>query len=244
METGEMKILITGGSGQLGSALLKIDPTLIAPSHDTMDILDSQAIGQILDQEKPDAVIHGAAFISPIRCQEEPMKAMNVNIHGTANMVQNCHARNIRLVYISTDYVYKGDRGLYHEEDELLPQNLYAWSKLGGECAVKMYQNSLIIRTSFCPDIFPYDKAYVDQFTSRDSLSIIANMILSLAKKPGLVGVINVGTERKSIKDLALKLGKKDVQDLSLQNAEFNIPRPRDTSFDLVKLKKMLNKMT
>jgi hypothetical protein len=64
------------------------------------------------------------------------------------------------LVYISTDYVFAGEKGMYKEQDELLPQNKYAWSKLGGECAVQMLDNYVIIRLSFGPDIFPYKAAF------------------------------------------------------------------------------------
>ncbi len=56
----------------------------------------------------------------------------------------------------------KGDQGNYKETDPVYPVNKYAWSKLGGECAVRMYDKSLIIRTTFGPNVFPYQKAFVD----------------------------------------------------------------------------------
>ena len=87
--------------------------------------------------------MHGAAFTSPPKINENPKLALDVNIVGTANLVRACMERNIKILYISTDYVFKGDRGMYKEDDPVFPANKYAWSKLGGECAVRLYDNSL-----------------------------------------------------------------------------------------------------
>lgn len=231
-------ILISGGSGRLGSYLKTINPAVLAPAHSEMDILEKESIDLFLEKYKPHIFLHCAAFTGPVQCDSDPMKAMRVNIAGTCNVVESCYEKGIRLVYISTDYVFKGDRGGYGENDELLPQNLYAWTKLGGECAVNGYKNSLIIRTSFSPDIFPYDKAFVDQYTSRDSLAVIAPIILELAEMPDLTGIINVGTERKTVRELALKLGKANVGEISRKDVSF--ATPYDTSFNLLKLKEIL----
>lgn len=235
-----MKILITGGSGLFGTYFAKLYTDIIAPTHAELDIMDATSIAKALEKYQPDVVLHAAALTGPIRCDERSIDAMNINIVGTANIVKVCAERNIRLVYISTDYVFRGDRGNYGEEDELLPQNYYAWTKLGGECVVRAHKNALIVRTSFSPDEFPYPKAFVDQYTSRDSLSVIAPMIHSLVLQKDLVGVVHVGTKRKSVKELALSLGKKDVVDLHLNEVPFKAPR--DTSFDLIKLTNLLQK--
>jgi dTDP-4-dehydrorhamnose reductase len=182
-----------------------------------------------------ESVIHAAAFTSPPLAEERPMEALEANLTGTAHLVRLCHDAGARLVYISTDYVFRGDRGQYREDDELLPQNRYAWSKLGGECAVRLYENSLIIRTSFCEPAFPHPKAFVDQYTSRDSVTVMAPMILALALDPDLTGIVHVGTERKTIKELALKLGKSEVGDLKRDEVDFQVPR--DTSLDITRLK-------
>ena len=67
------------------------------------------------------------------------------NIIGTCNIVRVCNEYNVKLIYFSTNYVYPGKRGNYKETDPILPCNNYGWSKLGGECAVQMYKNSLIL---------------------------------------------------------------------------------------------------
>ncbi len=93
----------------------------------------------------------------------------------------------LQLVYISTDYIFKGDRGLYSETDAVYPSNKYAWSKPGGECAMRLYDKALIIRTSFGPNTFPYEKAFVDQWTSRESVSVIARKINALLTRTSRV---------------------------------------------------------
>lgn len=225
---------MSGGSGLLGTALRGLHPEIVAPHHEEMDILDKPSICRVLDKEKPGVFLHAAAFTSLPRSREKPIDAMEINIVGTANVVRTCSERGIRVVYISTDYVFKGDKGNYKEEDELYPQNYYGWTKLGGECAVRSYDNTLIIRTSFSPDIFPHEKAFIDQFTSRDALSVIAPMIHALILRYDICGIVHVGTERKTVKDLALKLGRRGVGDLYLKDVTFD--PPKDTSFDLSKL--------
>jgi len=233
-------IIISGGKGKLGSYLRQLDPSIIAPTHDEMNILDKKSLTFYINKYKSDIFIHCAAMTGPIQCDQEPVKAMRANIEGTCNVIEVCSRNKVKLIYISTDYVFKGDKGNYSEDDELLPQNLYAWSKLGGECAARMYPQSLIIRTSFSPDVFPYDKAFIDQYTSRDGLKIIAPIILKLAKMKNLVGIVHVGTKRKTVKELALKLGKKDVADLRRKDVPFIAPY--DTSFNLKKLNRILKK--
>lgn len=234
MEMKAERILLTGGSGLLGGELLRLAPGLLAPGHQDFDVTDLPMMEEYLAGHELKTVLHGAAFTSPPKVNENPVAAMKVNITGTANLVELCARNNLRLIYISTDYVFKGDRGNYREDDEILPQNRYAWSKMGGECAVRMYDNSLILRTSFCEPVFPYDKAFIDQYTSRDSVSVVAPIILKLAAKEDLTGVVHVGSGRKSVKDLAQSLGKPDVGDLRRDDVSFEVPY--DTSFDLTKL--------
>ena len=165
---------------------------------------------------------------------------MRVNIAGTAELVALTLEADLKLVYISTDYVFKGDRGRYSEDDELLPQNAYAWSKLGGEAAAQMAPGALIIRTSFCENEFPHPKAFIDQYTSRDSVSVIAPLILQHSLDRDVSGVVHVGTERKSVYELARKLGRDDVGELRRSDVDF--PVPEDTSFDLSRLEELRNK--
>lgn len=102
-------------------------------------------------------------------------------------------------------------KGNYKEDDELFPVNKYAWSKLGGECAVHQYDNSLIIRTSFGSNKFPYEKSFVDMWTSKDIVTVMAPLILK-ATKSSFVGTLNIGTNRKNMFEFAKKLNPKVKQ--------------------------------
>ena len=232
------KILIIGGSGLLGTALLRLDPSLTAPAHKDFDINDLNMMRDYFRGKEFDTLLLAAAFTSPPAVDKDPVEAMRTNIGGTVNVIELCDELNLKLVYISTDYVFSGEKGDYKENDELLPQNLYAWSKLGGECAVRMYSNSLIIRTSFSENIFPFEKAFVDQFTSRDSVNTIAKLILSVVNVAGVTGLVHIGTERKSVKDLAIKLGKTEVQDLKRDEVSFRVPH--DTSLNQNRMNEIL----
>jgi dTDP-4-dehydrorhamnose reductase len=185
-----------------------------------------------------DLLIHAAAFTSPPLVDKDPSKAIEVNIIGTSNVVKLCMEFGIRLIYISTDYVFKGDKGNYKETDPVYPVNKYAWSKLGGECAVRMYDKSLIIRTTFGPNVFPYPKAFVDQWTSRESVSVIAKKIARLLDKD-ITGTIHIGGKRKTVYEYAKSLDTaKNIGEISINNVNFAVPR--DTSLSCEKYNEII----
>jgi len=221
------KILVTGGSGQLGKELKKLIPRALFPSHKKFDVTDYFSMRNYQCRHY-DLIIHAAAITSPPIVDKKVTEAIDTNIVSTCNIVKLCKFLDIRLVYISTDYVYSGDKGNYTEEDPIRPVNKYAWSKLGGECAAIMYDKSLIIRTSFTPEVFPYEKAFIDQFSSRETVKIIANKIVSLLNKD-ITGVINVGGKRQSVLTYARSLNP-DIKELRCNEVSFNVPR--DVSMD------------
>ena len=194
-------------------------------------------IKQILQVQKPDIFLHLAAFTDNRKLENDPERTINDNIIGTSNVTLACIKENLRLIYISTDYVYSGKKGLYKENDEILPVNKYAWSKLGGECAVTQHTNHLIIRTSIGSLIFPYDEAFVDMWTSKDTVNVIAPLILK-ATKSNLNGIINIGTKRKNMFEYANKLNS-DVKKATRN--EFGDETVFDTSFDNSKFTSFLN---
>ena len=89
-------------------------------------------------------------------------RSISINIIGTSNVVKACEERNIKLIYFSTNYVYPGNKGNYRENDPIFPINNYAISKLGGECAVRLYKNSLILRISMTEKPFVHKFAFND----------------------------------------------------------------------------------
>lgn len=230
-------MLVTGGSGLLGSEIKKLIPNALYPTSKKLNVNDLEGLVWYIDRYNIDLVLHLAAFTSPPRVEEKPQIALNTNIIGTSNVVYACMFYDIKLIYISTDYVFRGDRGDYKEEDELYPINKYAWSKLGGECAVRMYDNSLIIRVAFGENTFPYEKAFIDQYTSRMPVSKMAEKIVYLLDKD-IKGVIHIGGERKTVYEYAKSLdGTKEIGKLKREDVSF--PVPYDTSLDNSKYNKL-----
>jgi dTDP-4-dehydrorhamnose reductase len=167
-----MKIMISGGKGNLAQNIIEqsSDHDIVAPSRQEMNVSNLWEIEDEIKHHNPDVFIHAAAYTRPMhKHQDNPDKSIQANIIGTSNVVLACMKHNIKLVYISTDYVYPGTDGDYNEDDALSPfrgksdgVTKYGWSKLGGECAVRMYDNSLILRTCICDYPFPHSQALTD----------------------------------------------------------------------------------
>jgi dTDP-4-dehydrorhamnose reductase len=225
--------LFTGGSGLLGSEFKKLAKDALYPTHKEFDITKYLSMEKYLAKHKVTTIVHAAAFISPPKIDNDPLLAMETNITGTVNVVKLCMKHGIKMVYISSDYVFKGDKGRYKEEDPVYPVNKYGWSKLGGECAVRLYDNALTIRTTFGPNVFPYDNAFVDQWTSREKVSVVAGLIIKLIKKNAL-GVYHVGGKRKTVFEYSRKVSpSKKVGKISIKDVPFKLPK--DTSLDCSK---------
>ncbi len=224
-----MQILLTGGSGRLGTELLKLDAELLAPSHAELDICDAAAVADYVAAHVPDVILHAAAITNNRDIEANPAAALDVNIKGTANLAQACIGTRIRLVFLSTDYVYKGEKGNYAETDELLPSNLYAWTKLAGEAAVRAVPNHLIIRTSFGSRKFDYPAAFADKWSSKEYVDVAAPKILRAALGP-ITGVLNVGGPRRTIYEYA-KERNPDVK--KIERAQAAHDSPADSSLNL-----------
>jgi dTDP-4-dehydrorhamnose reductase len=228
------QILVTGGSGLLGRELRGLAPDLICPARAEFDVTDPDQMERFIAGKGLRAVLHAAAFTSPPLCDKEPERAIAVNITGTANVARLCLRHGLKLVYVSTDYVFSGDKegGGYREEDPVHPVNKYAWSKLGGECAARLLDDALIIRTSFGPNRFPYPKAFVDQWTSRQSVREIAGKILALLDRHlEERGVIHLGGPRRTVYEYARSLDPdQPIGQLSIRDVSFKAPA--DTSLN------------
>ncbi len=232
-------ILITGGDGNLSSHLKKCKNVdkLIAVSKSEMDVTNVESIKQSLDKYKPNYVIHTAAITRPMRLHiKNPIASIKTNIVGTANLVTECINRNIKLIYISTDYVYPGVDGNYTEESAVLPVNEYAWSKLGGECSVKLYKNSLILRMAICEYPFPHKKALTDIKKSYMYVDKAAELILKLKNQ---FGILNVGGQPTSPFEFAYK-DNKDVKPINLEEIS-DVEMAKDSTMNIEKLLKLCN---
>ena len=143
-----------------------------------------------LKKIRPQSVLHLAGLSRPmIEHEKNIRKSINLNIIGTVNLVNICSELKIKLIYFSTSYVYPGTKGNYNESDGVLPWNNYAWSKLGGECAVQMYKNSLILRVCMTEKPFIHKKAFANvklNFIFHDEL---AKILIKIIKKKGTIHV-------------------------------------------------------
>ena len=207
-----MKIVITGKHGLLSTNLQKINSTIIPLGSNTYNISNRSIIHK-LKSIQPDIIIHSAAITDSVSIKKNPLAAIQTNIIGSAYIAEYCLTHNKRLIYISTDYVYPGEIGDYRETDPVLPHNEYAWSKLGGECSVKLVPNHLIIRTSFGADNYPYEYAWDNLITSKDYVDIITPKIYK-ASLSNLTGILNIGTEPKSIHNYATRRSVVDKSQL------------------------------
>ena len=201
------KILISGGNGKLCKELVRANELyhyIVTPTRQQMDIRNEKSIKSYMDIVEPDVFIHAAALTKPLSIHETDIKAsIDTNIIGTCNVVKACASMGVKLVYISTDYVYPKESNGAKETDPVLPFTKYGWSKLGGECAVSMYKNSLILRGAFFESPFPYDVAYVNVIKNQLYQNVGAKLVLSLIDQNG---IINIGSNKvQSIYDFALK---------------------------------------
>jgi dTDP-4-dehydrorhamnose reductase len=150
MVVGEIKTVILGAGGMLGTDLRKTFPDAVAPGHAELDITDREQVIKQIKELKPDLVINAAAYTSVDQCEDEQELAYRVNGHAPGHIAEACASVNARLVHYSTDYVFDGSRKEYGEADPVGPVNVYGRSKLAGERNImRAMQNFQIIRTSW-----------------------------------------------------------------------------------------------
>ena len=154
------RLFITGGSGLLGSKFRYIAGSkyeIVTTHHNnpgensvSFDITDENDVMDKITSLNPDAVIHAAALTNVDYCEDHPEEAWNVNAKGTDNIAKACEKTGSKLIYVSTDFVFDGERGMYSEEDKTNPLGYYASTKLEGEEFIRHYDdlNYAIARVS------------------------------------------------------------------------------------------------
>ena len=227
-----VKILLTGSDSRFGKIFRKIKSKnkFIFRNKKELNILSKQSIQKNLKRFKPNYVLHLAGLSRPMRIHEKQIsKSIDLNIIGTANLVKEVSKLGIKMIYLSTSYVYPGTKGNYKETDPIKPWNNYSWSKLGGECSVQMYKNSLIIRLCMTEKPFVHNRAYANVKLNFMFQEDAAKLILKILSKKG---IINLGGPSQTVYNFAKKFNRKIKKIYS--RGEF----PKKMDMNLSKLKK------
>ena len=221
------------GYGLLGSEIVRqTDWSYISRKKDGIDIRFPSSYEEYL--------IHPWNYFCVINCiantdtySSDKFGMLNVNYRAVIKLVDICNKIGAKLVQISTDYVYSGNEPYVTEDDLPIPaQNWYTYSKLLADEYIQARANKwLIIRTSFKPRPFPYEKAFTTQYGNFDYVDVIAKLIIRLIESDAR-GIYNVGTEEKSMYDLAVRTNKAVRPTARL----IHKTTPRDIRMDLTKM--------
>jgi dTDP-4-dehydrorhamnose reductase len=222
LKKNSYKILVTGGEGRFGKILktIKTKHKLLFPKKEFFNILKVSQMRKYITAHKPNIIVHLAALSRPMKAHDENIiKSIDANIIGTANITKICKKYNIKLIYFSTGYVYPKKNGSYKEDDSVNPINNYALSKMGGECSVQMYNNSLILRASMTEKPFVHKEAFADVYTNFIYHKKAAQILMKILEYKG---IINLGGKRQTIYNF-VKSNKK-IKKIYAKKKKLDIP--------------------
>lgn len=265
-------LLVTGASGLLGNWIIALAadkyhviPTDIVESNHQhtvkLDLTDANGVHQLFQNVNPTVVIHTASETNVDRCETERERAWKINVIGTDNIVDACMKNNVKLISISTDYVFDGEETLYTEDDAPNPIDFYGLTKLEGERRViRSCEKWAILRTSVLYGRHPTKQDFAtwvinklkqsqeitvvdDHFNTPTLAENLAKMALEISNRE-LNGVFHTsGCERISRYDFARKIGETFELDISLiKPIKMNdlkawiAKRPKDSSLDTAKI--------
>ena len=230
------KILVTGGEGRFAKVLKEKNKILNLhfATKKNCNILKLRSIENIVRKVKPKIIIHCAGLSRPMNIHEKNItKGIDLNIIGTSNITKICSKYKIKLIYFSTGYVYEGKKGNYSEKDPVKPFNNYGLSKLGGECAVAMYKNSLILRITMTEKPFVHKKAYSNL---KSNFMFHEDLVKILPKIIKQKGILNLGGKSQSVFSFAKKYNSK-VKKIKAKKSS-NLPL--NQTMNLAKSKKIV----
>ena len=261
------KVFITGANGLLGQHLVEVftqkhqvfssdlhyDPFFTYPNvkYESLDIFNTEKLKTLVSSFKPELIINAAAYTDVDGCETNRDKAREVNIEGVENLIEICKEEKIKLIHISTDYVFDGKSGPYSEEELPNPISHYGRTKLEGELKIKKSGiDNIIIRTNVLyglgekinPNFFTWvfdklkkeekTKIVTDQLNNPTLADDLARAILELWEKK-FTGLINIsGSEYLSRFDFAQKIAekfdlKKDlIYPIKTEELKQKAPRP------------------
>ena len=256
-----MKVLLTGGKGMLGRTLCAelTDFEIIPTDLPEADITDAAGFDALLKQIKPDAVIHCAAMTAVDKCETEIDFAYKLNAFGTANVASACHRNGIRLIAISTDYVFEGNSDRpYNEFDTPNGGNtIYGKSKFAGEEAIRRHcPDHVICRISWLygaggPSFVhaminladgsrPLLKVVADQIGNPTSTLAVARQLRNILNRKELVGTFHLTCEGEATwADFAAEIFRQKGIEQKISPCttdEFPRPAPRPANSRLDKM--------
>ena len=244
-------LLVTGAYGQLGRAVLAAAAArrLTALGHDldTLDITDGEAVSRALESTRPAAVVNCAAFTAVDACETDEATAMRVNSQAVGHLAGACDRLGVRLLHVSTDYVFSGDGDRpYREDDPVGPRSAYGRSKLAGELAAAAARHHLVVRTAWlyghggqsfveairrqlAAGVDPL-RVVADQFGSPTFCDDLAEALLDLDRTgaTGIVHAVNEGhvSWHGFAREIVRRLGS-TTEVVPVRTADFPRPAPR-----------------
>lgn len=273
------KLLITGGSGLLGSNIARMatkDFEVFATynSHLSqipgtefvpLDIRDKQQVLFTFRKTTPNLVIHAAALANVDYCDAHPKEAWVINVEGTENVALASKEVGAKLLYISTDSVFNGEKGMYAEEDTPHPLNTYAKTKFKGEERVRHWlPYSIIVRTAFYGWSLHNKLSlaewvvnglregrtlnmFTDVFFSPIFVSNLVEVLIEMHHR-NLSGIYHVAGNERCSKYMfgqeiaqAFGLNSKYIQPSSIAEAGFKACRPKDVSLNIDKASRAID---
>ena len=269
-------MLLVTGSGLLGSEVIKTllhdHGEVVGTSHSKpkpgavpLDLTDREGTIEAIVRLKPEIIVHTAAMTNVDYCEDHRTEAMAANAYGTKNIVDAANKINAKMIYVSTDFVFDGRKGMYREDDPVEPISHYACSKLIGEYYVKDLHSYIIARTSVIYGNARQNyvswvkgslenaqkiRVVTDQYNS-PTLSVDGAEAISALIKHDADGIYHVaGGERISRYEFARKIasyyGLDDglIEPVATEALNQKARRPMDSSLDVSKVgryHKMLN---
>ncbi|MDO4190297.1 MAG: dTDP-4-dehydrorhamnose reductase [Bacteroidales bacterium] len=178
------KILITGANGQLGSELSTLcqtatDIELIATDVDTLDICNATAVDDFIQQHRPDVLVNCAAYTAVDNAEKDADMAQRLNVDAVENLAKACCRHHVKMIHISTDYVFSGTAHTpYEESDKVCPQSVYGTTKAAGERILcNTLPDAVVIRTAWLYS--SYGKNFVKTMRnlgmSRTEINVVAD---------------------------------------------------------------------
>ena len=273
----KLKFLVTGSAGLVGQQVVKD----LSKSNQVfscyneskpeygdsvkMDLKNYEMISSVLTEIKPDVVIHLGAMTGVDLCEKEKTSASEINTKATEIIAKECSKLNSFLVYVSTDYVFDGNFGMYKEDDVANPLGFYGKSKLEGEKAVQNFStNWCIARTSTPFGLHPTKKSFpmwvienlqkqkqidvlIDQFTSPTYVPNLSRMLIEISERH-ITGIIHAaGASKISRYQMAsmvsdkLNLDGTLLKQISMNKMKWVAQRPKDSSLDVSRASSILN---